>query len=121
MYCFSLAWSTSTEWRCEKVPRPESWPLSRTGVPSASSVPNASASPVAQSMSLPVSIVLRFSCSSRTSLRLRSKSLGGSESAWPISISFDVSRLVTPLRSSSPGATVMPDHLPSSQSALLGL
>ena len=43
------------------VPRPESWPLRRTGVPSESSEPKASASPVAQSMSLPVSMVLRFS------------------------------------------------------------
>jgi hypothetical protein len=59
----SVTWSTSTEWRWEKVPRPESWPLRRTGVPSDSSVPKASASPVAQSMPSPVSIVLRFSWS----------------------------------------------------------
>ena len=78
MYLLSLVWSTSTEWRCEKVPRPESWPLSRTGVPSASSVPKASASPVAQSMFSPVSMVLRFSWSWRAILRLRSKPLGAS-------------------------------------------
>ena len=121
MYLFSLLWSVSTEWRCEKVPRAESWPLSRTGVPSASSVPKASASPVAQSMSLPVSIALRFSCRSRVILRLSSKSLGGSEIARPTDSSFSLSTAVMPLRSSSPGAIVMPDHLPSSQSALLGL
>ncbi len=78
MYLLSLTWSTSTEWRCEKVPRPESWPVRRTGVPSTSSVPNASASPVAQSMFSPVSIVLRFSWSWRVILRLSSKFFGGS-------------------------------------------
>jgi hypothetical protein len=68
MYLASLLWSISTEWRWENVPRPESWPLRRTGVPSTSSVPNASASPVAQSMSRPVSMVLRFSCRRRAIL-----------------------------------------------------
>ena len=38
-------------WRCEKVPRSQSWPESRTRWPSSSSEQNASASPVAQSMS----------------------------------------------------------------------
>src|SRR5580693_2297857 len=37
----------SCEWRCEKVPREESCPESRTGTPSFNSVPNASASAVA--------------------------------------------------------------------------
>src|SRR5438477_517049 len=40
-YLASVAWSTRTEWRCEKMPRPESWPDNLTGVLSASSVPHA--------------------------------------------------------------------------------
>ena len=43
--------SISAAWRWLKVPRRESWPARRTGVPSSSSEPNASASAVAQSTS----------------------------------------------------------------------
>ena len=68
-YSFCVRTSWSTAWRCEKVPRPESWPESRTGTPSSSSVPKPSASPVAQSTSpLP--------SSSSARLRTNGSSLG---------------------------------------------
>jgi hypothetical protein len=41
--------SLKTAWRWLNVPRSQSWPLRRTGVPSSRSVPKASASPMPQS------------------------------------------------------------------------
>jgi len=43
--------SARTEWRWLNVPRPESCPERRTGVPSRRSIPKASISPPAQSIS----------------------------------------------------------------------
>ena len=56
-----MAWSTSTAWRWEKVPRRVSWPVSRTFDPSSSSEPMASASPSAQSISPSATILSRCS------------------------------------------------------------
>ena len=46
-------------WRCENVPRSESWPVSRIGVPSVTSDAIASASAWPQSMRPPSSSALR--------------------------------------------------------------
>ena len=58
------------------MPRPESWPLSRTGVPSSTSVPKASASPKAQSMVPPLAITSRRFSTKPRSLGCRWKFSG---------------------------------------------
>ena len=121
-YSCWLIWSISTAWRCEKVPRWQSSPESRTRWPSAINEPNASASPVAQSMPSPLSNIARLASSWRVILGLASKSAGTVQSARPTSASASAA---TPVISSdalrfAPGC-FMPDQLPSSQSALFGL
>src|ERR671939_109600 len=60
--------SWRTRWRWENVPRSESWPVRRTGVPSLSSEANASASAWAQSMPPSGSTVSRRRSSCLSSL-----------------------------------------------------
>ena len=55
-YVSPVSASWRTRWRCEKVPRSVSWPVSRIGIPSTSRLANASASAWPQSMP-PSSIV----------------------------------------------------------------
>ena len=60
VYSPPVPWSTSTAWRWENVPRRESCPDRRTGMPSRSNEPNASSSAVPQSTASWTSIWRRW-------------------------------------------------------------
>ena len=67
-------WHTSTEWRCENVPRSASRPVRRTDMPSSSRVPNASASAWPHSMPpcSPIASRRRSSCLARRGFGVKS-------------------------------------------------
>ncbi len=97
-----VAVSWKTAWRWEKVPRLESWPLTRTGVPSRTSEPKASASAVPQSSGRAPSAIFARRASCWTILGLRRKPAGTVVSARPIAAS--VSRATPVSISTTPSA-----------------
>mmetsp|Transcript_12259 Transcript_12259/g.16811 ORF Transcript_12259/g.16811 Transcript_12259/m.16811 type:complete len:221 (-) Transcript_12259:1626-2288(-) len=110
-------WSTMTAWRCEKVPRSTSWPLSRTWLPSSSSVPKASASAVAQSRPSPLWMVSRRACTIFTSCLCACSDSGSLHILVPTSFSRSTATPVSRMRDSCLGDR-KPLHLELSQSCL---
>ena len=82
--------------------------------------PKAKASAIAQSKPSPLASIFFFCSKVRASLLLTVKPSGTSVNFAPMERRVSSSMAVWPRRS-SPWATVMPSHLPSSQSALFGL